>query len=380
MYSIPSNILETINETNLLKVKSVLSSDSHKQYKIISYKKDMLTAETISTYGKYRSVIMNDAGSVVAFAPPKSINANTFMESHPVDENIIAEEFVEGTMINVFYNDGVWEFATKQTVGANSRFYTNTRDTFKSMFIDAMQQTGLYTIDNLDKNYCYSYVLQHPNNRIVVAFDKPALYLVAKYKITLVEETNTFDISCVNFYGSPHVKIPAKDDDWKTYSDLTQKYASDTTPYQCMGVMIHDRLTGERCKIRNPAYEHVRKLRGNQPKLQYHYLCLRKEGKVSEFLHYYPEHKSAFSNYRIQLHVLTHVIFHHYIQCYMKKEKPLIEYPSQYRPHMFNLHKLYLDELKGQQKHVTKSIVIDYINNLHPSQQLYWLNYNRVTG
>lgn len=380
-YSIPSNILETIDETTLLKVKSVVSSDSNKQYKIISYKKDMLTAETILTYGKYRSVILNDAGWVVGFAPPKSVKLNTFIDSHPTrTENIVAEEFVEGTMINVFYNDGVWEFATKQTVGANSRFYTNTRDTFKSMFMDAMQQTGLYTIDNLDKKFCYSYVLQHPKNRIVVAFDKPALYLVAVYNITFVKETKTFDIACVDYYGSPHVKIPVKYDGWETYNDLTLKYASDTTPYQCLGVMIHDRITGERCKIRNPAYEHVRKLRGNQPKLQYHYLSLRKEGKVTEFLYYYPEHKLAFSNYRNQLHVLTHDIFHHYIQCYMKKEKPLIEYPPQYRPHMFNLHKLYLDKLKEQKKHVTKSIVIDYINNLHPSQQLYWLNYNRMTG
>ena len=247
------------------------------------------------------------------------------------------------------------------------------------MFLDAMQNTGL-TFDMLDKKNSYSFVLQHPKNRIVVAFEKPALYLIAVYEITFVEQTKTYDIAKVDV--SPElalrVKIPAKYDDWETYSGLTQKYASPTTPYQCLGVMIHDRLTGERCKIRNPAYEHVRKLRGNQPKLQYHYLCLRKEGNVAEFLRYYPEHKSAFSNYRSQLHVLTHDIFQNYIQCYMKKEKPLIEFPPQYRPHMFNLHKLYVDELKAQQKYVTKAVVIDYMNGLHPSQQMYWMNYART--
>lgn len=376
-HSIPSNILETIDETNLLKVKSVVSRDSQKQYKIISYKKEMLTAESIPTHGKYRSVIMNDVGAVVAFAPPKSVSVDTFMDSHPTrSENIVAEEFVEGTMLNVFFNAGVWEVATKQTIGANVRFYTNNVDTFFTMFLDAMQNSGL-TFDMLDKKNSYSFVLQHPKNRIVVPFEKPDLYLIAVYEITFVEQTKTYDIAKVDV--SPelalHVKIPAKYDDWATYSDLTQKYASPTTPYQCVGVMIHDSLTGERCKNRNPAYEHVRKLRGNQPKLQYHYLCLRKEGNVAEFLRYYPEHKGSFSNYRAQLHVLTHDIFQHYIQCYMKKEKPLIEFPPQYRPHMFNLHKLYVDELKAQQKYVTKAVVIDYINGLHPSQQLYWLNY-----
>ena len=283
-HSIPSNIVETIDETNLLKVKSVVSSDSQKQYKIISYKKELLTAETIPTHGKYRSVIINDAGAVVAFAPPKSVSADIFLDSHPTrSENIVAEEFVEGTMINVFYNDGQWEFATKQTVGANARFYTNTTDTFKSMFIDAMQHTGLYSINNLDKKNSYSYVLQHPKNRIVVAFDNPALYLVAVYKITFVEETKTYDIVNANLWPSLRLTSPAKYRDWETYSDLSQKYASPSTPYECVGVMIRDRLTGERCKMRNPTYEHVRKFAGiSQNCSTIIYLC-EKKGTLQSF-------------------------------------------------------------------------------------------------
>jgi len=134
----------------------------------------VLTADTISMYGKYRSVIINEAGVVVGFAPPKSILAETFMATRPIiadanNENIVAEEFVEGTMLNVFFNAGVWEVATKQTIGANVRFYTNNVDTFYSMFLDAMQNIGL-TLDMLDKKNSYSFVLQHPKNRIVVPF------------------------------------------------------------------------------------------------------------------------------------------------------------------------------------------------------------------
>jgi hypothetical protein len=132
-HSIPSNILDIVSETNLLKVKSVVSHNSKIQYNIVSYNKDVLTADTISTYGKYRSVIINENGAVVGFAPPKSIAAETFMATHPVgvganNENMVAEEFVEGTMLNVFFNGGVWEVATKQTIGANVRFYTNNVD------------------------------------------------------------------------------------------------------------------------------------------------------------------------------------------------------------------------------------------------------------
>ena len=379
-HSIPSNILDVVHETNLLKVKSVVSHNSKIQYNIVSYNKDMLTADAISTYGKYRSVIINEAGAVVGFAPPKSILAETFMATHPINENLVVEEFVEGTMLNVFFNAGVWEVATKQTIGANVRFYTNNVDTFYSMFLDAMQSTGL-NLDMLDKKNSYSFVLQHPKNRIVVPFQNAMLYLVAVYQITLVEETNTYDI--VNVSASSElllcVKTPARYHGWYTYGDLIQHYASINTPYECLGVMMRDPLTGERAKIRNPVYERVRRLRGNQPKLMYHYLCLRKQGEVGEFLNYFPEHKSAFASYRNQMHAFTQNIFQYYIQCYMKKANPLSEFPPQYRPHMFNLHRTYLDVLKEKHQHITKTFVIAYVNSLHPSQQMYWLNHN-ITG
>jgi hypothetical protein len=341
----------------------------------------MLTADAISTYGKYRSVIINEAGAVVGFAPPKSIAAETFMATHPiVNENMIAEEFVEGTMLNVFFNAGVWEVATKQTIGANVRFYTNNVDTFYTMFLDAMQSTGL-TLEMLDKKNSYSFVLQHPKNRIVVPFQNATLYLVAVYQITLVEETNMYDI--VNVDPSSQVascvKSPTIYNGWKSYEDFIQRYASINTPYQCLGFIMRDPLTGERAKIRTPVYERVRRLRGNQPKLMYHYLCLRKQGEVGEFLNYFPEHKSAFSMYRNQMHAFTQNIFQYYIQCYMKKANPLSEFPPQYRPHMFNLHKTYIDVLKEQHQHITKTAVIAYVNSLHPSQQMYWLNHN-ITG
>ena len=380
-HSIPSNILDILHETNLLKVKSVVSHNSKIQYNIVSYNKDMLTADTISTYGKYRSVIINEVGAVVGFAPPKSIAPETFMATHPVvNENMVAEEFVEGTMLNVFFNAGVWEVATKQTIGANVRFYTNNVDTFYSMFLDAMQTTGL-TLDMLDKKNSYSFVLQHPKNRIVVPFQNATLYLVAVYQITLVEETNMYDIVSVSIPAAltSCVKTPERYDGWDTYEDLIQHYASINTPYECLGFMMRDPLTGERAKIRNPVYERVRHLRGNQPKLMYHYLCLRKEGKVGEFLSYFPEHKSAFASYRNQMHAFTQNIFQYYIQCYMKKMNPLSEFPPQYRPHMFNLHRTYIDVLKEQHQHITKVFVIAYVNSLHPSQQMYWLNHN-ITG
>ena len=149
----------------------------------------------------------------------------------------------------------------------------------------------------------------------------------------------------LNLHTTTTVKIPTIYD-WNTYTDLINKYASMNTSYDILGVVIYNNETGERTKIRNPVYEEVRHLRGNQPKLQYQYLCLRKEGKVGDFLKYFPENKKEFSNFRDQIHLFTNTLFGNYISCYIKKEKPLIEFSEQYRTHIFNIHKLFLNDFK----------------------------------
>jgi hypothetical protein len=147
------------------------------------------------------------------------------------------------------------------------------------------------------------------------------------------------------------------------------------TSYNIVGVVLFNKLTGERSKIRNPVYEQVRNLRGNQPKLQYQYLALRNTGKVAEFLKFYPENKKEFSEFRDQIHLFTNTLFSNYISCYIKKEKPLLEFSEQFRTHMFNIHKIFINELRLSKLFVTNSVVIKYVNEMHPSLLMYSLNY-----
>jgi hypothetical protein len=143
-----------------------------------------------------------------------------------------------------------------------------------------------------------------------------------------------------------------------------------------MGVIIKNNETGERTKIRNPIYEEVRQLRGNQPKLQYQYLYLRRAGKLPEFLKYYPETKNDMSKFREQVHMFTNTLHQNYLSCYVKKEYPLSRFSGQYRTHMFNLHKLYIDKFMGKKLSITLYVVIKYVNELQPSQLMYSLNHN----
>ena len=248
------------------------------------------------------------------------------------------------------------------------------------MFLEAANENKLI-LDKLNKECCYSFVLQHPLNRIVVPFKKPQLYLVAVYNIVHNENQVIVNFKPMCNYENlfinemkTSVKFPKKYS-YNTYNDLISNYASMNTSYDILGVVIYNLLNGERCKIRNPVYEQVRSLRGNQPKLQYQYLSLRKEGKVKDFLKFYPENKKDFSIFRDQVHLFTDTLYSNYISCYVKKEKPLLEFTEQYRTHMFNIHQLYMNELREKKLFITNTAVINYVNNLHPSLLMYCLNF-----
>ena len=373
------NILNNTCENNkYLKVLNNKNCD----YKIVRYNKELLSFDLIENYGLFRSVVLNNDNKVVSFAPPKAIDADTFMKRHSISEpGLSIEEFVEGTMINVFCNNGVWEIATRSTIGGNASFYKSSNSkTFKEMFFEACLSAN-FGFQFLNPNYCYSFVLQHPSNRIVKQFTSPTLYLVEVYYI---EQTGTNarvhvlsmdSIVASGCFNTTGIKFPQKITA-NSYSELIEKYASCNTSYDVMGVVLKNTLTGVRSKIRNPIYEEVRQLRGNQPKLQYQYLCLRSQGKVADYLKVYREHKEQFSTFRDQLHMYTDTLYKNYVSCYIRKEKPLNEFGQQYRTHMYNIHQHYMNELKPKQLHITNTEVINYVNKLHPSLLMYCLNFH----
>jgi hypothetical protein len=384
-----NDIVKNANDTGstILKLNKVECRTSNNTiYRIVRYDKNFLNVDLISTYGLCRSVIINNNNKVVGIAPPKSIPCHDFIKKYDEKvDSIIAEEFIEGTMINVFWDDsiglnGAWEISTRNTVGATSSFYKGPKSqTFRDMFLEALKETNLL-LNNLEKEFCYSFVLQHPSNRIVVPFKKPQLYLVAVYSIfnetdnIYVKVNNSQDFRDVFHALNTSIRFP-EIYKFDNYSELIEKYGSMNTSYDILGVVLYNRNTGERAKIRNPVYEQVRNLRGNQPKLQYQYLSLRKEGKVGDFLKFYPENKKNFSTYRDQVHLFTDTLFKNYISCYIKKEKPLILFSDQYRTHMFNLHQKYLNELREKKQIINSIVVQKYVNEMQPSLLMYCLNF-----
>jgi hypothetical protein len=344
----------------------------------IKYNKEKLNGNNIKTLGLYRSLIVDNNGHIVCYSPPKSLEYEYFNKDIV---NCYIEEFVEGTMVNIFFNTIIddWDLTTRTTLGAKSKFNMESNKTFRYMFLSAMNHMNIEFTD-FDKNFCYSFVLQHPENKLVIPIKNPKIILVDIFKCNKFQ---VFPISRKMFHTQIHLFIKNKNiikpivfTEYQMDSSLTvvlQKMIQNKD-YTIMGYYVHNN-NFERTKIRNPNYEHVRHLKGNSPKIQYQYYNLRQLNKVKDYLKYFPEMKKDFALLRNDLHKYTTNLYRNYSNCYINKVKPLREYQYEYKTHMFHLHNIYLDELKNDGKYVNFNVVKNYINNMEPARLMHVINF-----
>uniref|UniRef100_A0A6C0LJV7 T4 RNA ligase 1-like N-terminal domain-containing protein n=1 Tax=viral metagenome TaxID=1070528 RepID=A0A6C0LJV7_9ZZZZ len=384
---------ESTNYNDVLKLNKVFCKSSEDaKYSIISYNKKFLSFDLVGQSGLFRSVIMNANNNIVSYSPSKSFDLSTFTKMYPdnSDQSLVAEEFIEGTMINVFWNpllglSGGWEIATRNNVGANCSFFKHNSSkskSFREMFLEAAKENHLI-IDKLNTECCFSFVLQHPDNRIVIPVKNPQLYLVACYSIDHSDSDNgdifIYNVPLNNLknydWDSTTIQFP-KVYTFTNYNELTKMFDNNNSPYDIMGLVIKNLKSDSRTIIRNPVYEEVKMLRGNQPKLQFQYLELRKQRKVKEYLLHFGEHKEPFNQFKTQLHQFTKALYNNYKSCYIYKAKPLKEFSPQFRTHMFNVHKIYVSKLMEQKKFVDFKLVIEFVNNLDTSLLMHSLNYH----
>lgn len=291
-------------------------------------------------YSKFRSVIYKTDGTMVCFSPPKSIPLDSF--THDLKE-VVCEEFVEGTMMNVFY-DGEWRIATKSMLGAECTF--NSSRTFAEMFADFH-----FDFETLEKKYCYSFVMQHPDNQIILPVERK-LWLVAVYEI----------VDNVPFEREiPFLK--PRQFSCASYEEAKTK----TNEVFCKGMML--KCKGERSKIKNEEYERLKKIKGHDT-FRYHYLHIRNTPQLETYLSYFPWDRPNALLYEKHFLRVVNLLLSDYIDCFIRKTQPLKEYVR--KNYLYELHQIYVTELRINKQKMYKKKVIEYMNAL-PTPRLYTL-------
>ena len=385
---------------------SYTTSGGH-TYRIYKYDRKKLEGELYSTRGMFRSVVTS-GDRLVCFSPPKSIGWEEAYDEMERDE-VTINEFVEGVMVNVFYDEmaeggtegdgskGGYVYCTKSSIYGKGTFFDNgiyPVRTFGELFLEVCESVGL-KLDSLDKTLCYSFVMQHPSYRIVKPISKASLTLVAMYKV------DTEKLCVCNVRTSDYieelgagVRLPTKYtlEDELTYDTVYRMVCelSSNGGYGKLsqGLMLtYYNQDGEckRTKVRDTRHQQIHQLRGNEPKLEYHYLILRGQNRVKEYLEYYPEHRAKFMEYRKKVTDFTMRLHQLYRDIFILKKgegvsgggKLLGGAPYQYRTRLYDLHSHYINVLRPKGEGVTFEHVKNYVNGMIPAKLMFSLNYDR---
>jgi hypothetical protein len=392
-------------KTKTYTTKPTSNSTSHTtEYKILNYDEEFV-CDNDTKLGIYRSIVVNPLDStLLCFTPPKTMTHPFFKDHNPkikktVDEKtdeIIVNEIIEGTMITLFYDKRIesWEIATKSAIGGNYWFYRTQykqmktmveQPTFRKMFLEAFNApddqdiNDLVCLKYLSKEFCYNFVLQHPSNHIVLHIHYPLLYLVSVYHL---HENVATEIP-INVYEKWEclnglIQFPRRFEEETDYDQLEAKYCSVNSPYNKVGLMFTNIKTGMRSALENPTYKEVKELRGNNPNLQYQYLCLLRMGKVMDFLLYFPQYKPIFYRFYKEYQEFITNVHQSYISYYIRKSGQNIS--KKYFPLIYKLHhEVYLPSLaEGKEKIIMRRGEIGkQLGQLLPSELIYYLNYNK---
>ena len=403
MYKITTTNEYICDHPNLLEKKytTVLG-----EYTIL-YEDVKITESPDMALENHQSVILeHDSRNLLSIAPPKTIDysdISVLLQSSEftdlLNNDIHISELIEGTMLHLFYDTRIssWEIATRRAIGGRYSYYhipDQYTPTYREMMMESLHLTEdapistIPFLSELSKTHCYSWILQHPQNHIVIPIETHKMYLISVFEIDSVEQTATFispeiyqkwavfetPIREKTIYFPKTISSSSSVREKKTILQYIQENASANTPYYHMGLVFTNIKSGKRATYLNPNYLEMAEVRGNHSNLLYQFLCLKRIQKIRIFLHYFPQYHYLFSLYKQKYDELVSKIHGYYMSYYVQKMGTVI--PKKYFSTIYTIHhSIFLPSIATQEKIVVrKSVVRDYLQSLDPVQLLALLN------
>ena len=273
-------------------------------------------------------------------------------------ENIKVYKLYDGSRIKLFYHNEKWNVASSRCINADKAYWHSKKSFFK-MFMECI---GDYDFDQLDKTKCYAFIIQHPENRIVIKHENPSLIHISTYD----KQLNT-EIEC-------NIGIPRPEEyHFETFEELVNTLS--TFDHNSPGYMLMDK-SYNRVRIVSYLYDDIRKLKGNVCSMSIRYLQLRKSDpdKISKFFVHYPEYKILCENIEQYLETIYIYIYQKY-KMRRRQHKRVVLTQIESEIH-YSAHGLYLGLLQQNdlnKTNVIKSITLNDIRVLVSALPVYKL-------
>lgn len=279
-------------------------------------------------------------------------NYDMFLNKYE-NETFVVNDYIDGTVIRLYWYDGCWRVSTNKTIDAYTSFW-NSKSSFGKLFEETYKaMSGKNLGEGLSKENTYVFMLSHPSNRAVNTSDKKTLYLLA----IIDNKTGMYKKHDECYINPPEYRF-------RSLKEALEELNSNDT-----GLVLSTTISGSKVyfKYKNNKFEEAKSLKGNTTNMQFRYLELLKEDhenktkKAGLFLLNFPEASYALTNF--QLFVKS--IHTEYINCYVNK----IQYPRWYTRALIDaLHVKYTVD----RKKTTHAVVYAHMLTLD-TKYVYWM-------
>ena len=257
------------------------------------------------------------------------------------------------------------------------------------MFIDALTRNPYsknnnnihnnITINNLTKNYCYTFVLLHPDNPIIFSITQPKLYLTNVFDVTpksnrvvnippyIYQEWEMFQNTCILFPNSKQ---------FFHWDDLNpdRLIHLNNNEYNCGYIATHI-PSGQKCKFYNSDYKELLRLKTIKSQFLLQYLCLRRANILNEYLIQYPGQRNRFRLFKDFFQSFIENLHTGYMMKYVWKTQ--IDINNKFSKYIDEIHhEIFIPNIKSKMK-ITKKTVFDFLMKKHPGELLHILFSNK---
>ena len=334
---------------------------------MICYNRDNYNNE-ISFIHECRGIILEkETNKIICYTLPKINNiditdndlntliTNSIKENFEIVndfewDNIRVEESIDGTHIRLFFYNNKWCVSTSRTIDALKSKWGNRKSYYK-MFYEAYEhcKTDKFNLDNLDKTVCYGFVLQHPENDIVVEYIAPKLIHIVSRSLKAVDNYKeiNIDIDC---------KKPTKYEIDNFTRLLKICYLEDD--FESEGYIIKT-VNNDRHKIKSLNYINYKKLKGNYNNELFHYFVLRKTLQIQEYLYKFPKNLDKYNLFEKYFRKMVKTIHDQYMNKFVFKVQEDVN--KNYYPTIKNVHNKYKS---GEIDRTKKTHIINELLNL----------------
>lgn len=242
---------------------------------------------------------------IVCYTFDKCLDTNVLPDNFD-NKNLYLEYSLEGTLVRLFYYNEEWVLSTKKCLDASKARWLSTKS-FKDLFYECFDKN---IFENLNKNNCYSFLITHPENNIVVKYDKKNIYHVSTRDMTTLKE--------IDYHVINTIKLERKKIDENNLLQIYNEILLDTNLlYE--GFIFID-INYNRWKLRTTLFNKVRNLWGNSNNKFFRYLELRKnQNLLSEYIMYFNNDRQLFIEYEADIRFFASFISAIYISRHVKK-------------------------------------------------------------